>query len=85
MKVGYSYWGFLGDDKYNSKNELVSTPDGNAFYSWSIIKAFQKLGYEVVSVMPDRDIYGWTKYGEDLFFFFTVLGNQTNGPAKDRL
>ena len=67
MKVGYSYWGFLGDNKYNSKNELVSTPDGNAFYSWSIIKAFQKLGYEVVSVMPDRDIYGWTKYGEDLF------------------
>ena len=32
-KVGYSYWGFLGDVKMNSNCDIISTPDGNAFYS----------------------------------------------------
>jgi glucosamine 6-phosphate synthetase-like amidotransferase/phosphosugar isomerase protein len=36
--VGYFYWGFLGDKKFNIKLKEVSTPDGNAFYSWSILK-----------------------------------------------
>lgn len=55
MKVGYSYWGFLADVKMNEKGERISTPDGNAFYSWSIIRAFQNECDEVLSIMPDRD------------------------------
>lgn len=66
-KVGYSYWGFLGDVKFDSDGNEVSTPDGNAFYSWSIIKALQDEGYDVVSVMPDRDRIGYDKMGRDLF------------------
>ena len=32
MRIGYSYWGFLGDRKYDDNGNLLSTPDGNAFY-----------------------------------------------------
>lgn len=59
MKIGYSFWGFLGDVKLNSKGEEISTPDGNAFYSWSIIKAFQDIGIKVQQIFPDRDISGF--------------------------
>ena len=57
-KCGYSYWGFLGDTKMDKDGNLLSTPDGNAFYSWSIIRQLQKDGYVVVQVMPDRDRTG---------------------------
>lgn len=54
-KMGYSFWGYLGDFKYDTSGEEVSTPDGNAFYSWSILQEFQRRGYETILVMPDRD------------------------------
>lgn len=56
MKVGYFYWGFLGDRKYNADGRQVSTPDGNAFYSWSIIKGFIDAGHKVYCLTIDRDI-----------------------------
>lgn len=59
MKIGYAFWGFLGDRKYNDLYEEISTPDGNAFYSWSIIKAFLDAGHEVSRIMPDRDFPGF--------------------------
>lgn len=67
MKVGYSYWGFLGDIKMNNKFEILSTPDGNAFYSWSIIQALQICGNDVTLVMPDRDAPGYSKLGKRIF------------------
>lgn len=67
MLVGYSFWGFLGDIKYNKDFEKVSTPDGNAFYSWSIIRAFQSLGMNVKTIFPDRDKFGYDKLGIKLF------------------
>ena len=45
--VGYFYWGYLGDKKFDKNGNEVSTPDGNAFYSWSIIKALQDAGHLV--------------------------------------
>lgn len=60
--IGYSYWGFLADIKLNSSYEKISTPDGNAFYSWSIIKELQK-STDVISIMPDRDKYAVEKLG----------------------
>lgn len=58
MKIGYSYWGFLGDIKYDQNGKVASTPDGNAFYSWSIIRELQQRGHTVVQMMPDRDNIG---------------------------
>lgn len=57
-KCGYSFWGYLGDVKMDEKGHFLSTPDGNAFYSWSIIKELMNRGYEVTQIMPDRDRYG---------------------------
>ena len=47
MRIGYSYWGFLGDRKYDDNGKILSTPDGNAFYSWSIINKLQSDGHTV--------------------------------------
>lgn len=70
MNIGYSFWGFLGDYKFDKYGNEVSTPDGNAFYSWSIIKKFQDYGHKVVSLMPDRDEPGYKKLGDKLFEAF---------------
>lgn len=67
MKVGYSYWGYLGDTKYDQKGNVASTPDGNAFYSWSIIRELQQRGHSVYQLMPDRDKVGYDKHGDKLF------------------
>jgi hypothetical protein len=67
MNIGYAFWGFLGDKKYDEKYNEISTPDGNAFYSWSIVKAFVDAGHKVCNVMTDRDIYGFSKKGKALF------------------
>lgn len=67
-KCGYSFWGYLGDVKYDKNGDIASTPDGNAFYSWCIIRELQKRGYEVIQIMPDRDAIGYQKNGDALFF-----------------
>ena len=67
MFVGYSFWGFLGDKKYDVNHKEVSTPDGNAFYSWSIINAFREAGHTVKEVMPNRDLPGYEIHGNNLF------------------
>lgn len=68
MKIGYSYWGFLGDMKFGDDGKLASTPDGNAFYSWSIIMELQKRGHDVYQMMPDRDLNGSMILGDDILF-----------------
>ena len=67
--VGYFYWGYLGDKKFDKNGNEVSTPDGNAFYSWSIINALHKAGRPVY-LFSDRDMVGFTKMGSDLFASF---------------
>ena len=67
MRIGYSYWGFLGDRKYDDKGNILSTPDGNAFYSWSIINKFIEDGHQVIGIMPDRDEPGFRFEGVNLF------------------
>lgn len=67
MRIGYSYWGFLGDRKYDDNGKILSTPDGNAFYSWSIINKLQNDGHTVFGIMPDRDEPGFRIEGINLF------------------
>lgn len=66
-KCGYSFWGYLGDIKFTRDGKQASTPDGNAFYSWCIIRELQKRGYEVTQIMPDRDEKGYELVGDNLF------------------
>lgn len=67
--VGYFYWGYLGDKKFDKNGNEVSTPDGNAFYSWSIIRALQDAGH-LVYLFSDRDAVGFTKMSTYLFASF---------------
>lgn len=68
MKIGYSFWGFLGDIKMDVNRRLASTPDGNATYSWSIISKLQELGNDVVLMMPDRDKPAVEAVGTNILF-----------------
>lgn len=54
MKFGYAYWGFLADEKVEN-GKIVSTPDGNATYSWSILWEAQQRGWETWLLQRDRD------------------------------
>ena len=69
--VGYFYWGYLGDKKFDKKGNEVSTPDGNAFYSWSIIKALQDAGQSVY-LFSDRDKVGYGILDKELFASFAT-------------
>ena len=66
-RVGYSYWGFLGDVKLNESGDVLSTPDGNAFYSWSIINEYRNRGIYIQQLMPDRDKHANSILGPDMF------------------
>ena len=69
MKIGYSFWGFLADIKMEN-GKMISTPDGNAFYSWSIIHALLMSGHEVYRMMPDRDEEAVEEFGKSVFSSF---------------
>lgn len=67
MKIGYSFWGFLSDVKLDKNNKELSTPDGNAYYSWAIINEFQKLNYTVIAPFPNRDKYAFLYLNKKMF------------------
>src|SRR4030065_192501 len=70
MNIGYSFWGYLADEKYDDNGDKVSTPDGNAFYSWTIITALQDAAHETFRLMPDRDEFYVGILGIDAFYMF---------------
>lgn len=63
MRIGYSYWGFLGDYKEDSKGKELSTPDGNAAYGGFLIDAMQARGHKVYMMQVDRDWAAFTRRG----------------------
>ena len=71
MNIGYSYWGLLGDYKEDKDGNSLSTPDGNASYSWSIIYEAQKRGHTVWTMQEDRDLPAFKKYGKNNFSSFS--------------
>ena len=71
MRIGYSYWGFLGDVKLAEDGSVLSTPDGNATYSWSIIWELQRRGHTVYAMQEDRDWPAYRRLGEGLFASFS--------------
>lgn len=69
MRLGYSYWGFLGDRKEDEAGNELSTPDGNATYSWSIIHEAQKRGWSVHAMQQDRDRPAFMRRGGNFVAF----------------
>ena len=70
LRFGYSAWGFLGDHKVERDKE-VSTPDGNATYSWSILWEAQRRGWDTYWMQHDRDQEAWELFGKDDFAAFS--------------
>lgn len=70
MRIGYYFHGFMGDVKYEGKRE-VSTPDGNAAYSWSIVYEGGQRSHEVIPLHKDRDEDGYRIHGIELFSSFS--------------
>lgn len=56
MRIGYSFWGFLGAG-------IVDTPDGGRSHRRTLIDALIKRGHDIVFLQPDRDL---TEAGTDL-------------------
>lgn len=71
MRIGYSFWGFLSDYRIRDGKE-ISSPDGNAFYSWVIIHELLKQGHKVYRMMPDRDRESFEIYGRNAFRSFST-------------
>lgn len=71
LRIGYSFHGFLADRKLDADLEEVSTPDGNATYSWSIVWEAMRRGHSVVPLQQDRDRAGISEFGEKMFKAFS--------------
>lgn len=71
LRLGYSYWGFLGDYKEDDRGNALSTPDGNATYSWSIIHESQRRGWRTYSMQRDRDMIPVIRHGKNNFSSFS--------------
>ena len=71
MRIGYSFWGFLADYKEDQTGKELSTPDGNAAYSWSVIWEAQRKGHEVFLMQEDRDWPAFSRRGVNNFASFS--------------
>jgi hypothetical protein len=69
LRIGYSFWGFLGDYKIVDGRE-ISSPDGNATYSYSIIAELVDRGHEIFRMMPDRDSEAFMIHSDNDFASF---------------
>ncbi|GAA3368444.1 hypothetical protein GCM10020367_06810 [Streptomyces sannanensis] len=61
MKIGYSFWGFLG-------NGITDTPDGGRSHRRPLIDALLDRGHEIVFLQADRDLL---EAGDDLGSAYT--------------
>jgi hypothetical protein len=71
VRIGYLYRGFLGDVKLASDGSELSTPDGNATYSWSIEHECERRGYKLIPLGPNLDAPAASRLGEGLFSAFS--------------
>lgn len=71
MRIGYLFRGFLGDVKLAQDGSELSTPDGNATYSWSIEHECERRGYKLIPLGPNLDAPAATALGGDLFASFS--------------
>ena len=67
MKIGYSFNGYLGDKLSESSRD---SPDGNAWYSSSIIEELISRGDDVYLLGMDKDSNDYKQYGSAIFNSF---------------
>ncbi len=81
MKIGYLFRGFLGDVKLDADGNELSTPDGNATYSWSIEHECNRRGFKLIPLGPNLDAPAAERLGGELFMSFS-LNRRTNSYTR---
>jgi len=76
LKVGYSFWGFLGDYKFDKNGQTISAPDGNSTYSWSIIHELQKRHHLVYLMQENRDAPAHFRFGTNFKENFAAFAQE---------
>lgn len=66
MRIGYSFWGFLGPG-------ITDTPDGGRSHRRPFIDAIQAAGHEVVLLQPNRDVIEAGDHIADRYLFDSGL------------
>ena len=71
MRIGYLFRGFLGDIKLDRNLNFLSTPDGNATYSWTIEWECNRRGWKLIPLGENLDEHSAREYGEEIFAAFS--------------
>ncbi len=71
MRIGYLFRGFLGDIKLDHDGNELSTPDGNATYSWSLEHECNRRGYKLIPLGENLDEPAAMREGANLFSAFS--------------
>ncbi len=71
MRVGYLFRGFLGDVKLGHDLSPVSSPDGNATYSWTIEHECHRRRWKLTPLGRDMDAPAAGLMGGSLFSAFS--------------
>jgi hypothetical protein len=71
MRIGYLFRGYLGDVKMDGNGTEISSPDGNATYSWSIEHECNRRAYKLIPLGPNLDAPAAQRLGEGLFSAFS--------------
>lgn len=71
MRIGYLFHGFLGDVKLDAAGNELSTPDGNATYSWSLEDECERRRWQMIPLGENRDAPAASVLGSALFSAFS--------------
>jgi hypothetical protein len=71
LRIGYLFRGFLADVKLGPDLSEVSTPDGNATYSWCIEHELNRRRHQLIPLGTNMDAPGAMTMGEDIFCAFS--------------
>lgn len=67
MRIGYLFRGFLADVKLDAAGNELSTPDGNATYSWCIEHECERRKHRLIPLGPNLDAPAGERLGEGMF------------------
>jgi hypothetical protein len=71
VRIGYLFHGFLGDVKLDGQGNELSTPDGNATYSWSLEDDCERRRWQMIPLGDNRDAPAAKILGSALFSSFS--------------
>lgn len=71
MRIGYLFRGYLADLKLAPNGDEVSSPDGNASYSWCIEHECNARRHHLIPLGEELDHYAASTIGQNAFIAFS--------------